>query len=462
MSSYYGNFAAYAAQNSSLIAPVLEVDLNDASWRGGTQLYLSGSVATARGNSYDAGRVGNAGWSEVKPYFEIRGPGLATLETTVTVNDSDGLVKAALENGSQRGSAARIYYVVPGNATDYAIRFTGMLDSWEYRIGETTLKLRTDDRLTRTYFGHGLTKSEWPNIPTASKGLIAPAVYGVHNSSGLSGTGMLPAICVDFTAGSKAWYIGCAGEPKLLRDVWKNGILQTAGGVDYTRSYATTAAGRVYSVIKFVSIPAASDIITVDIDGYETTGNTAVTSTAPTGNTILNPVEQMRHFLINFAEYSYTSGAWYTTADSDAIDAQSWAEAAQFAERIGLEGAGYLGGDSRLLLVRDVFDEWLRTWQGFFRAYWTRSGTIGLRVLDLTWPGYRSTTDAPMLRTEHELDDSFSYTMETTDVTDSFAASYLFDQQQGIYVSSLEATDPDVGEQVSSSVDMVWSIRRAV
>lgn len=465
MSSFYGSFATAAADPGAEIGGALEI-----TWRrtlatgdlppwlpSSTVMRLSSSIVSARGTSY-VPRV--IEWGEVQRGFDVRSSNLSPLEMTVTVADDDQTLRAALEGGRQRGSAATVYWVIAGNATDYAVRFAGLLDRWNYSGQTVTLTLRTDDRMLRTYPGHAITKSDWPNAPTASIGLYPGLPYGVHNSSGLSGTGMLRAIPVDYTAGVKGWYAVCAGEPKLIRDVWKNGTLQTGGGTNYTRSYTTTAAGRTYALIKFTTIPAATDEITVDVDGYEATGNTAVTSTAPTGATITNPVEQIRHYLVNFAENDYTAGAWYTAEDSLILDRDSWAQSSQWAERQQLEGAGYLGGTADALQVGDVLNSWLETWT-CFRAYWTAQGTLALRVIPLDFQGYRQSTSPPLLKTEDERG-AAAYDQDTTNLTDTIQGAYLYDEVQGQYLASLTVTNPDLGEDVSTSVSLPWAVRRAV
>lgn len=304
-----------------------------------------------------------------------------------------------------------------------------------------------------------ITKSEWPNCPTGSIGLHLPFVYGRHDSSGLSGTGMLPAIAVDYTAGVIGWYACCAGEAKEITDVYVDGVLKTGGGTDYTRSYAVSRAGKVYTVVKFVNIPSAAAVVTVDLQGYESTGNTAVTSTPPTGACILNPVEQIRHFLLNHAEKLWMAGPWYAVEASAFLDVDSWADAAQWAEAQQLEGAGYVGGGMEAFQVGDVFNEWLQTWP-MFRGYWTAAGRLGLRVIRLTHPGYRGTTDHPILRSEHDLGGA-DYAQDTNNLTDEIQAQYLYDEVQSQYLASLSVIDPDAGSGISSATDAKWSVRRA-
>lgn len=462
MSNFYGNFAALAADSGD-VGGVVEITLKSATWNGSTALNLSGSIASARGKGYYP-RVISFG--EVQRGFDVRSSSISPLEMEVAVADGeqDGYaLKTALESGRQRGSAAAVYWVIAGNASDYATRFVGILDRWSYGPGVTTLVLRTDDRPLKSYAGWPLTKSEWPEMPTESIGLIVPVPYGTHNSSGLSGTGMLPCPCVRYGAGTVAWYVVCAGEAKSVLAVYQDGVAKTLG-VDYAVNYGWSSVGKLYTIIGFLAgkIPAATAAITCDATGYEATGNTGGLSSAPTGAAFLNPVEQIRHFLVNWAEKEWTSGVWYTADASTLLDRASWALAAQWAERQQLEGAGYLGGAAESKQTGDVLNDWLSTWP-CFRAYWTAAGRLGLSVIPLDFPGYRPAT-SPLLRTESEMGEggSFSYSQDTANLTDQITGSYLYDQVQGQYLATLTVTNPDLGENVVTNVSLPWSIRRAV
>jgi hypothetical protein len=446
------------------LAPVLEIVLNDgtldaAVWGSTTNLYLSGGVASALGKAYHPNVVE---WGSTRRGFQIRASDLQPAEIDVLVADDDGTIRDAIENGQQRGSAATIYHVFPGDATNSRTVFTGVLERWGYRSGVVLLTLRADDGALRDYVPNwSISKSDWPGAPTPSLGLYAPIIYGTHNSSGLSGTGMVKCIPVYEVAEDGTYkYLVCAGQAKEVLAVYVNGASQTIT-TDYTLSYSTSVAGKMSTVITFVSSKAADAVVTADVKGYEVTGNTGSGTTAPTGVQITNPVEQMRHLLINFAETNWLTGAWYGTADSSLIDAESWAECAQWAERQLLEGTLYVGGDAMPLQVWDVLDEWLASWP-CFRAYWTASGRLALRVFDLAFPGYRASTDAPVLEPAHELEGSAEYDLDATDVTSEFLGSYLYDEVQQQYVASMAVHDPTVTPSVSTLVELKDCVRRAV
>ena len=464
-----GDFETAAAANVGEFQPVLEIDLTDSTAFGGddpppwwdTTLRLSGGIAYARGYAYNPCVIE---WGDIPRGFDAFASALDPLEVTVTIADPNDVIRGSLDSGAnQRGSAARIYYVLPGNADDYQVLFVGILERWGYKSGHVVnLTLRTDDAILRKYVpAWAITKSEWPNAPTSSVGLLPPIIYGTHNSSGLSGTGMLTAIPVNWTASTTGWYVVCAGEAKEVLTVYNNGTAKTIT-THYTLDYSLSTAGRVYTVIKFTAgnIPAAEDVITCDVSGYETTGNTGATTTAPTGSLLINPVEQMRHFLLNFVEMDYKAGAWSAFESSAKLHADSWAAAAQWAEQHILEGTGFIGGAVEAMQAWDVLNEWLDSWP-MFRAYWTASGELGLAVVGLDFPGYRTSSDPPLFRSEHDLGDA-EYEQMTDNLTDSISASYLYDEVQGKFLATLAVIDPDAGSEIASAVNLKWSVRRAV
>jgi hypothetical protein len=161
MSTIVGDFGSYSAANSGVFQPVLEITLTNTPgsgdwwgddpppWFVGNVLNVSGGVTFARDKAYNPIVTE---WGDIPRGFDVRASDLQPLELEVTLADPDGSVQAALELAQQRGSAAAIYYVLPGNATDYQLLFTGILERWGYRSGGLTiLTLRTDDSILRTY-----------------------------------------------------------------------------------------------------------------------------------------------------------------------------------------------------------------------------------------------------------------------------------------------------------------------
>ena len=467
--SFFGNFAIHAAKLSATLEPVLEITLNAATWGGSTELNLSSAAVRARGRAYDP-RVTDSGWKSITRQIDIRASGLESLQTSVTVADSDNKLRnALLVSTDQRNSAAAIYRVIPGNDTDYASLFTGLLDSWEFKPGQVILNFRTDDRALKSFQpAWPYLKSEWFWMAADDVGTYTQIVYGKHDSTGLSlDHGLIPTVRAWFDATS-AWYATNIGPAELIKDVYvRTGgttVKQAyttagAGGNAYEKIYGSYAGGKIVTMIEFQGgfFPAEDATVTCDLYGYA-----AVNSGVYDGSAALtNPVAQMRHFLINFAvnrTKGYIPGNW---DDSDPIiDAASWTIAEDYATQHGLEGSRYMT-DQRT--CSDIFREWLESYP-MFRAFWNAEGKIELAVLSADWPGYWNgdETSNPLIRRENELSASFAYSMDTSDITGKISAQYLYDSAGRKFLRSLDVQDLSSNILSDTSYQFYWSPSRVV
>jgi hypothetical protein len=415
---------------------------------------LSDSACWARGKAYDP-RVVAGGWSGLTRAFDVQASGLSGLSTSVTCADPDGKVRAALLDGDQRNSAAVLYRVIPGSTDDYATCFTGLLDSWDFLTGETRLNFKTDERVLRSNWpAWPYLKSEWFSMSLEHVGEMIPLLYGRHDSAGLSNAGMLPT--VPAWIGANGWYGVCLGGADLVKAVYVDGVLKTPV-THYNVVYDSYAGGKIITMVEFTpgNFPGEDAEVTVDAYGYPPV-NGAFDGTAVIGN----PVGQMRHFLCNFAvarSKGYTGGApWATTASI--IDSTSWSAAEVYAIANGLESSRFLGGPPRQ--VDAIFSEWLDSVPGL-KAFWNADGKIALKILSTRWPGYWNGT-SQLLRRENELESSFRYESDTTDLTRKISVRYLHDEVQGDFLRSLDVQDMSVDVLADSTLDMYWSPARQV
>lgn len=459
---FAGNYRALAKRMAGNdLGAVLEITLNDATWDPGTgvlttAMNLSGGVNSARGKAYDP-IVDEGGWSGVTQEIQLRAAGLAGLQTDVTVNDTDGRVRAALINGDNRQSSAAIFRVIPGDATAYDRRFTGLLDGWEFMPGQVKLKMKTDDRSLRGNFPQWpYLRSEFFQLDPERQGAFAPIVYGKHDSTGIGlDHGLVPTVGVYKVSGATGWYATNLGPAAFIKDVYVDGVLQVEGALnDYEKFYGIFAGGKIFTIIAFVTIPADGAIVTADLFGYSAVNSEGTLAGA---DVITNPVAQIRHFLINFAvnrTRAYIPSAWDTTADI--IDSASWDAAEDWADNHGLEGSRFLADQKT---AEDVFREWLESFP-MFRAFWNTDGKIELKVLSPDHPGQWDNA-VEVIGREDCLDNSFSYDRDPSDVTGRVSVRYLFDSVQGDYLRSLVVQDLSVGEMADTQFDMPWSPARA-
>lgn len=456
MSSFVGGFAERAAALSGSVEAVLELYLNAATWGGSRHMNLSGGVTVARGRDYEP-RIITGGWGGLSRGIDVKATGVPRIATTVKLADTDGAVRDALEAAPQRGSRAWIYWMVPGSTTDCALRFSGILLSWSYELGAVTLSLGTDDRWLESELpAVALSLSDWPNMPPEHVGVYAPIVYGAHDSSGLTNAGAVECIPI-YVLGGTIWIaLVCLGAAKRISRLFVEGVRKTEG-VDYTVEYGYPAGGKRWTIVSFTNRPADNARITADVEGYDNLADTGAFNDAPTGSTITNPVAQIRHLLVNHALNGYNGGAWNNTTTR--LDEASWNVCEAWASTYGLEGSGYLGGDTRRERVRAIFEAWLESYPSV-RPFWTVEGTLGLRVLDLRWPGYRPTDD-PLLKVEDQIGPDCSYSQDDSYVYDVLTATFRTLQAEGKAYGAASVADPSVGEGRKDSLAMEWSGTRA-
>lgn len=457
--SFAGDFATKAARlNLADFAQVCEITLNEAQWDPGTgtlttAMNLSDRACRARSKAYDP-RITE--WQGgLRQRIELKAAGLQGYTCTVVVADPDNRVRNALINGNQRHSAAAIYRVIHGSATDYDSRFAGILDAWEFATGEVTLHLKTDERpLWSNHPRWPYLRSEWFQMSQKHVGEYAAIIYGKHDGTGLTDAGenphgMVPSVPVWVSVGWFSWNIGPAA---WIKDVYVDGALQAESA--YEKVYGSLAGGKIFTIVAFVSPPAEDAVVTGNIYGYS-----AVNAGGANLGTdvITNPVTQIRHFLINFAvnlTRGYIPGAW-DTADP-LIDAASWNDAEAWADARGLEGARFMNEQQT---AGQRFEEWLRSFVTF-RAFWNTEGEIELKTFSTEWPGHWA--GSPIITREDTIDGSFKYEIDASEVTRKVSVRYLYDSVDGKFLRSLDVEDLSVEELADSKLDMYWSPARIV
>lgn len=448
---------------SNDVAPVLEMVLLYATWDGGTAVNLSDGVVSARGKSYDP-RVVEGGFGGVRNTIPIRATGLSSLTTNVKVADTDNKLRDALTERDQRNSTAQIIRVIPGSADDYDIKFTGLLDSWEFAPGQVTLNFKTDERSLRSYqpaLKH--LDSEWFHMLLDFKGSTAPLLYGKHDATSLNlKAGMLPTTPI-WKDGTSAWYAVSLGPIDYIKDIYvdtgsTSGAVKQAYPTNYAKVYGSGPGGKkIWSVVQFEPgfFPDDRDTVTADAYGYNPDPGTT-THTGAEAST--NPVTQLRHFIVNFAverSMGVPDAAWDT--NTDIIDTDTWDTAATYADSHGLEGSRFMKDQKTGL---DTIREWCDSFP-MFRPIWGDNGAIKLRILSPQWPGYWDGSTAVIVR-EDDIDNSFRYVTDPADITSKISVSYLYASAENKYLRTLDVQDLSVGEPADSSVSMPWQPARQV
>lgn len=459
--SFSGEFDTLSKAQPTNLGVVLELTLNSATWdRDGTltaAMNVSDQAVEARGVAYDP-RVVRGGWGGINQQIELRAAGLSGLSTSVTLADSDGRVRDALINADQRNSPAQIIRIIPGSLDDYDVRFTGLLDSWEFRINEVRLNFKTDERYLKSYFPQWpFLRAEWFQMDLSYQGKYGPMVYGKHDSTGLSlDHGMVPTVPTWLSAASNSWYVTNLGLATLIKDVYITvaGVTTKDDPANYLKNYGNGPGLKMYTLIDFQygggSNPGVDDVITADLYGYTSGGVNAFTG----GECMTNPVSQIRHFLINFAVGRSRGVVDWVMTDA-LLDTTSWDTAASWANNHGLEA-------SRFMTDQRTAMDWLREWCDsfpMFRPYWNTAGQIAVQILSTEWPGYWDGT-SEIVRREDCLGNSFVYETDPGDITGKVSVKYLRDSVTNDFLKSLDIQDLSTGSLEDTSLEMYWAPAR--
>ena len=400
------------------------------------------------------------GWGDVRQGIAIRPPGsLERLSTTLKLDDTDRSVTRILKGRyDPRRTRLLMRWGSPRLATaDWFTFFDGILSDWTYEGTSVTLNAGTDDRALHGFIPkQPILAGAFRGAPAASLGTYLPIVYGIHDSSSLSGTGMIPTVCISYDATLGYRYSPTIGKGKSVPRVWVGSSAQTIvadppanGQVSIT--YPIYGGLQVTS-INFGTAPAATDVIRCDIEGLTVDGTS-------TGAVILNPCDQLKHLLVNFVFGDWRSGAWL--ADSTApVDASAFAVAGTFAAQFGYEGSRIYGGSSTQVIAGQVIQDFLQS-HPMLRLYWTRAGKLGCVALDHRSPGYIA---APWIKEEQDasLGSSLVQVVDASQLVQRVNMSYLFGEADSKYWASLSVQDLRVAEKTAESMQWPWSSSRFV
>jgi hypothetical protein len=444
------NFLAEIRREGREIYPVADVYWND-----NTMGYYSSSPVL----HYNP-IVVESGWSDIRQAIAIRPPGsLERLTADLRVDDSDRTITRMLQGSTNmRRSRVLWRWACPTlDVADWFTLFDGILQDWAYDRTTIVLRSRTDDQALEGYIPKvPIIKGSFPGAPATSLGVYLPIVYGIHDSASLSGTGMVPAVCtsLDGTLGYR--YCPTMGKASSLTAVYLNGSAKTivadppgAGQVSVT--YPIQGGTQITS-INFGTATTSSDVVTCDIEGLTVDGTSG-------GSVILNPVDQLQHFLVNFVFGDWRSGDWLDPATAP-IDTASFQLVSTFAAQFAYEGSRKYGGDTKQTRAIETLNDWLQS-HPMMRMYWTKAGDLACAVIDHRSPGYLST---PWIIEEQDqmLGSSFKQDHDATQMVSRINASYLWGEHDQKYWSSLAVQDINVPEQTSENMQWVWSSSRYV
>jgi hypothetical protein len=388
--------------------------------------------------------------------------GVAVLETTVTLVDDEARSIARRLKGSKR--CRRITATVKWGSpdvpyADWYVAVAGILDRWRFHGDHLVdLIIRTDDRwLTSPALRLGILQSEWEDLPEDNRGLWMPQVFGIWDSRGISDKGLVPTITVARRGTTLRWDFVSHGRMQSVPRVYVGG-----GDTFALAPSSRYAINRIFRQGEYVTLviwnpdacPAAEQEVRVDCSGLTLDGSLptpAEIAADPEANLAYNPVAELRLWIRLYARNLWRAGAYPAEVG---INAASWDNAEEYAERYGLRGAFIVGGTKENRTALEVMTEWLGNWT-MFRPYWTAAGELAMGVIDPRWPGYGTGSYFNLIR--HEDRHVLTHPEFSTDpegILNRVTAEHLFDAAQNKSWADLAVQDLTQGEDHSHDMRM--------
>lgn len=410
---------------------------------GGTKKYSNvGLVSTVHGQ-YDA-RVESFGMIP-REVSENSNNLSDSVEMSVVISDTDREFarEVATHKGNIRGSAVTIRLHSPNVSDDDAFTaFVGVLDGysqpepmkWEIRLRPDDWPLRRV-KVPRT----SITLADWPAAASNAQGQYLGPVYGVHDSNGSGEFGAIPALLIDKAAFKYAWMLGAGS----VQAAYADGIVVSEA--EWTAS-TETKNGKLWSVVTFDADQGDAEI-TLDVEGITTEPDGS-------GTLITNPVEQIKHFIVNFVWNDWRSGAYYeeSTAPLSTVYLNLTAD---FLSALGHEGSKRFAGEEPEAAI-DKLNEWLDSHE--IKAFWRNNGQLAIRPI-ADHRTQRLYFNTQVLKGS-ELAESFARLFDTTNVVQKVSGQYIYNEAAGKFLQVLEVSDLSVADDVTVTRTLPWSADR--
>lgn len=441
-------YQAYVAQRGARLLCVVDVALPQGA------LYLSEHAFDRYEPRIIPGGLGSVGGG-----VSLEGTTVPERRLDVTVSNAGRRMEMLLEGAYDcRRAAVTMRRASPDlGSADWLTRFTGVLDSWDYNVeapDTVTLRCRTDDAVLRNSWAPSVAirKAEWGEgsyaMPDGIDGLYAPFLYGSHNSSGVTGGGLVPLPCVGYS-GTTGRYLVSLGRVKTKIGTWKADKTSISGTLEYV-----TRGGKTFSTVNFTSGVTAGLVINGDFDGFEDVGSGS-------GVLITNPVRQLWHAL-GLIYSGWQAGTAWPSLSAAPVDATTWAACAAWCDSYKLEGSAYIGGTTQQNKAWVMVERWLESFP-LFRLVWGPEGTLRMVNLAamLEWPGYPAASSRRFHAEADSPDRRLRFPQEAGGVVRQVSATHLYSAADGRSYGSLDVQDPAVIERVVTNVRMDWSLARA-
>lgn len=401
-------------------------------------------------------------WGPIR--YSAEGYEIERVTTAVRVADPDntlGALFAGKDGDEARFSPTDLRYASPNitDKTKWYTAFKGVLSSWEEvepRIWD--LFFRTDDdgldseipRLKYTEF-------DFPDADPKIFSLFIQALYGIHDTEGLSEDGSV--LCVDVDKVRFRRFVSLGIMKNVIRVYSKAGsddppVLRSSG---YASGTAATAGyrvitpiinGRQYTLLEF-NVTGAGEAekfaeleITCDVEGIEDVGD-------GTGALVRN-ADAFVHFVSNFVFGNYQSGTWLAT--SSRIDTDSFDEVQTFLNNLGQDTSRRIGGNSRARKAKDELADW--AFQLRIKVFWEEDGELAARPFSpFTLDVYK---DDPWIREGlHDIEEP-SYDVDDRGIKQQIFINYIHRSASDDFLANIEVRDFELAGDEAETIEANW------
>jgi hypothetical protein len=275
---------------------------------------------------------------------------------------------------------------------------------------------------------------------------FVPLIWGVHDSTELTGDGMVKLFRVADTD-----FVSAFGRIKDHRRIYtfESGDPPTVTLLTETTDWVEwfpIRNGRQYSGIQLVGAGAAANKekeLRADVEGYEETGD-------GTGLLITNPALTFLHFLVNFVLNDYQSGVWFDASD-EAIDLVRFLEARDFFNLTGQASSRYIGGKGNSTSIKQEINRWSKNLES--KVWWNHENEIAIGINNpFTLDVY---PDRELKEGLHDLSKA-KFSFKGNKILNRIFISYLRQEAANSFLANISVEDTEVEDGAAENIQAFW------